>query len=156
MKSLEGGSGTGPNQTRDVRSLDWLFKKRSGCTDVPTGFDLTPRGTLRQALDDPALVGTALAGPSWRAWRSLLLAAMGEPLATEELETFKQFMGRMKAPTQRADELWCCVGRRGGSRADDDWFNSLSRRASGALRKPTPLAERSRKGMRPSKWMPDW
>ena len=75
---------------------------------------MKPRVTLRQALDDPSLLGAALAGPSWHAWRSLLLAAMGESLQPDELETFTRFTGRSAPPSQRVDELWCCVGRRGG------------------------------------------
>src|SRR4029450_6831065 len=75
---------------------------------------MKPRVTLRQALDDPSLLGAALAGPSWHAWRSLLLAAMGEPLQPDELETFTRFTGRSTPPAQRVDELWGCVGRRGG------------------------------------------
>jgi hypothetical protein len=75
---------------------------------------MKPRVTLRQALDDPSLLGSALAGPSWHAWRSLLIAAMGEPLTPDELEAFKRFTGREAPPSQRVDELWCCVGRRGG------------------------------------------
>jgi hypothetical protein len=47
---------------------------------------MKPRVTLRQALDDPSLLGAALAGPSWHAWRSLLLAAMGESLQPDELD----------------------------------------------------------------------
>jgi hypothetical protein len=39
---------------------------------------------------------------------------MGEPLLPDELETFARFTGRTTAPTQRADEFWCCIGRRGG------------------------------------------
>ena len=39
-----------------------------------------PRTTLRKALADPQLLGGALAGLSWRAWRVLLIAAMGEEL----------------------------------------------------------------------------
>ena len=75
---------------------------------------MNPRVTLRRALEDPELLGTALAGPSWLPWRSILLAAMGETLTPEELETFKRFTGRATPPTTRVDELWCCVGRRGG------------------------------------------
>ena len=74
---------------------------------------MKPRVTLRQALEDHALLGTALAGPSWHPWRSLLLAAMGEELSPDELETFKRFTGRTTPPTSRVDELWCCVGRPG-------------------------------------------
>jgi hypothetical protein len=50
----------------------------------------------------------------WQAWRSLLLAAMGEPLNSDELDAFTRFTGRTTPPSQRIDELWCCVGRRGG------------------------------------------
>ena len=46
---------------------------------------MTPKVTLRKALEDPDLLGSALAGPTWHAWRSLLLAAMGEPLIKDEL-----------------------------------------------------------------------
>lgn len=74
----------------------------------------TPSVTLRRALEDPELLGAALAGPSWHEWLSLLLAAMGEPLEPDELETFKRFTGRSIPPSERVDELWCCVGRRGG------------------------------------------
>ena len=75
---------------------------------------MKPKVTLRQALEDEALLGSALAGPTWQAWRSVLLAAMGEPLNREELATFTKFTGRKTPPSQRVDELWCCVGRRGG------------------------------------------
>jgi hypothetical protein len=36
------------------------------------------RTSLRAALEDPALLGNALPGGSWRAWRIILIAAMGE------------------------------------------------------------------------------
>ena len=39
---------------------------------------------------------------------------MGEPLTKDELKTFTQFTGREKPPSERVDELWCCIGRRGG------------------------------------------
>ena len=34
--------------------------------------------SIRKALSDPALLGHVLKGDSWRAWRVLLIAAMGE------------------------------------------------------------------------------
>jgi hypothetical protein len=70
--------------------------------------------TLRQALDSPAIFGTELAGDSWLPWRSILLASMGEKLTPAELELFTSLTGRTEAPTQRVDELWGVVGRRGG------------------------------------------
>jgi hypothetical protein len=75
---------------------------------------MTPRVTLRKVLEDPELLGSVLAGPTWHAWRVILLAAMGEPLTKDERQTFTQFTGRKTAPSQRIDELWCCIGRRGG------------------------------------------
>jgi hypothetical protein len=75
---------------------------------------MKPRITLRQALADPALLGAVLGGDTWHTWRSILLAAMGEPLQSDEIAAFKQFTGRDAAPPSRVDELWCCVGRRGG------------------------------------------
>ena len=72
------------------------------------------RVTLRQALDDPSLLGASLAGPSWHPWRSLLLAAMGEELRPDELTIFQKFTGRTAPPPQRIDEFWCAIGRRGG------------------------------------------
>jgi hypothetical protein len=59
-------------------------------------------------------LGNSLGGDSWRAWRVLLLAAMGEELEPEELTIFKEFTGRDKPPPQRIDEFWCAIGRRGG------------------------------------------
>ena len=41
---------------------------------------MKPLVSIREALEDPNLLGTALEGPTWHAWRSLLIAAMGEPL----------------------------------------------------------------------------
>ena len=75
---------------------------------------MTPKVTIRQALEDPNLLGAVLEGPSWQAWRAILIATMGEPLTEDELEIFTKFTGRKVAPTQRVDELWCAVGRRGG------------------------------------------
>jgi Resolvase, N terminal domain len=39
---------------------------------------------MRDALDDPALLGNILGGDSWRTWRATLIAAMGEaPIMAE-------------------------------------------------------------------------
>jgi hypothetical protein len=48
------------------------------------------RTTLREALADPCLLGKALPGDTWHAWRTILLATMGEPLTNEELSVFWQ------------------------------------------------------------------
>jgi hypothetical protein len=63
---------------------------------------------------DSRLLGKALEGDSWRAWRAILLATMGERLTDEELATFRAVTGRETAPTERCEELVGIIGRRGG------------------------------------------
>ena len=75
---------------------------------------MKPVISLRKALSDPALLGGVLAGESWRAWRVILTAAMGEPLTDEERETFARLTGREREPLQRVEEMAVVVGRRGG------------------------------------------
>jgi hypothetical protein len=70
--------------------------------------------SLREALDDTALLGDVLAGESWLPWRAILLASMGEELTLPELDLFTTLTGRTSAPLHRVDELWAIVGRRGG------------------------------------------
>ena len=72
------------------------------------------RTSLRNALSDGNLLGRALAGESWAAWRALLLAAMGEKLKPTELEHYKRLTGRADLPPDRVSELWVIAGRRGG------------------------------------------
>jgi hypothetical protein len=75
---------------------------------------MNPTVTMREALDDPALLGKALDGDSWQAWRVMLIALMGEPLTPAEMSIFTKFTGRKKAPQVMAKEFWAIVGRRGG------------------------------------------
>jgi len=75
---------------------------------------MKPHVTLRKALTHADLLGNVLGGDSWHAWRSILLAAMGESLTADELATFQSLTGRSEPPTGLCDELWCVVGRRGG------------------------------------------
>lgn len=75
---------------------------------------MRPLVSLREALADPALLGGAIPGDSWRPWRTLLIAAMGEPLDDEERAIFTALTGRPQEPGQRVEELWAIVGRRGG------------------------------------------
>jgi hypothetical protein len=57
---------------------------------------MTPSISLRKALADDNLLGGALPGPSWRAWRTLLIACMGEKLTPAERKTFEQLTGRRR------------------------------------------------------------
>jgi hypothetical protein len=73
-----------------------------------------PTVPLRKALADKALLGSVLAGDSWRSWRCLMIAAMGEALTDDERALFKQLTGREREPLQRVEEFAAVVGRRGG------------------------------------------
>lgn len=70
--------------------------------------------TLRRSLTDPGLLGGVLGDDSWRAWRVLLIAAMGETLHDDERELFTKLTGREREPMQRVEEFFGIVGRRGG------------------------------------------
>ena len=75
---------------------------------------MIPNVSLRKALSDPELLGGVLAGPSWKPWRTMLIAAMGERLTKSERALFKQLTGREREPLQRVEEFEAVVGRRGG------------------------------------------
>jgi hypothetical protein len=72
------------------------------------------RVSMREALADPELLGGAIPGDSWLAWRTLLIASMGERLTDQERETFTSLTGRDVEPLEPVEELWGIVGRRGG------------------------------------------
>jgi hypothetical protein len=76
---------------------------------------MKPRVTLRKALQDRNLLGRSLPGPSWSAWRTILIAAMGEPLTDDERPVFTALTGgREHEPLHRCEEFAAVVGRRGG------------------------------------------
>ncbi len=75
---------------------------------------MIPSFTMRAALGDPQLLGSVLAADSWRTWRIMLIAAMGEPLTRSERQSFASLTGRKHEPTKRVEEFWAIVGRRGG------------------------------------------
>jgi phage terminase large subunit-like protein len=70
--------------------------------------------TMRQALSDPDLLGGVLEGESWSAWRTMLIALMGEELTAEERIVFTSLTGRDREPGILVEEFWAIVGRRGG------------------------------------------
>jgi hypothetical protein len=75
---------------------------------------MKPTVSMRKSLEDPKLLGNALRGDSWRAWRTLLIAAMGEPLTDDERVLFTTLTGREHEPLQRVNEFAAVIGRRGG------------------------------------------
>jgi hypothetical protein len=75
---------------------------------------MRPTVSLRKALADPQLLGSVLAGDSWSAWRTMLIAAIGEPLTPPERAVFTRFTGREIEPCQQIEEAAFVIGRRGG------------------------------------------
>jgi hypothetical protein len=75
---------------------------------------VVPRTTLRVGLEKPELLAGAIPGDTWQGWRSLLLAAMGEPLKPEELALFQKLTERQQPPAERVSEFVGVIGRRGG------------------------------------------
>jgi hypothetical protein len=75
---------------------------------------MKPLVSMRRALTDKALLGGILPGPSWRMWRVLLIAIMGEALRPKERELFKAMTGREHEPGAQVEEAWCIAGRRSG------------------------------------------
>jgi hypothetical protein len=104
------------NETRQGSSRSGKRRAKAPETAcLPSVRAMTPKVTMREALADPNLLGTALPGPSWEAWRVMLIALMGEPLVTEaEREIFRRFTRRHEPPSAMAREAWFVIGRRGG------------------------------------------
>src|ERR1017187_4244410 len=95
--------------------------------------------TIRKALTNKKLLGNVLAGDSWFAWRTLLIACMGEPLTDDERITFTTLTGREREPLQRVEEAAFVVGRRGGkSRA----MATLAAYIAGLCKHPLVRGER--------------
>jgi hypothetical protein len=70
--------------------------------------------TMREALAEPDLFGSILAGDSWLPWRVLLIAMFGEKLTDDERAVFTELTGRVVEPLEPVEEFWAIVGRRGG------------------------------------------
>lgn len=71
--------------------------------------------TVDHALTDQKLLGAALEDPTpWRTWLSVLRAAFGLPLTTDQQAIFNQVAGERTPPKKRVREFWCLIGRRGG------------------------------------------
>ena len=75
---------------------------------------MKPRIPMRKALEDPNLLGHALPGPTWRPWRVLLIALMGESLTDDERVIFRELTGRDHEAGFRCEEFIAIIGRRGG------------------------------------------
>jgi hypothetical protein len=70
--------------------------------------------SMRQALEDPQLLGSVMPGSSWLPWRSILIGGNGEALTPEERESFTRLTGRACEPMEPCEETFVIAGRRGG------------------------------------------
>jgi hypothetical protein len=70
--------------------------------------------TMRKALSSADYFGGLLAGESWRPWRALLIAIVGEKLTAAERAIFKALTEREREPLEPVEEFWAVIGRRGG------------------------------------------
>jgi hypothetical protein len=70
--------------------------------------------SVRQALEDQAWLGSMLGAESFAVMRTLLIAAMGEPLTADEMPIFTQLTGRAETPAEAVEELWVVAARRSG------------------------------------------
>ena len=69
---------------------------------------MKPLVTIRDAVTDPLLLGSALPGESFAMWRMMLVAMMGEPLTPDELaETFEPGV------IDRSGRILWCMGLAG-------------------------------------------
>jgi len=73
------------------------------------------RMNILEALDDVNLLGASIRDAvSWRPWRSLLAAAFGLPLSSDELALYRQCTGRRVPPSAPVKSLFLVCGRGGG------------------------------------------
>ncbi|MGC1863677.1 MAG: hypothetical protein WA733_21790 [Methylocystis sp.] len=70
--------------------------------------------TMREALEDPNLLGSAMDGPSWLPMKALCIAAMGEKLTDEERVHFQALTKREREPLKRVKRFVVVAGRRSG------------------------------------------
>ena len=92
---------------------------------------------MRQALANSAVLGDAMPGDSWRAWRVVLIACAGEKLTPSERKVWRKLTGRAREPGKLVSVFACIAGRRSGKTKAAavfivwlclcvDWSDSLS------------------------------
>ncbi len=72
---------------------------------------------ILDAIDDPRLLAHAIRDPAtWRAWRLLFAAMVGEPAPTDEADMalYHLCTGRTEWPTRPFRKVWLICGRRAG------------------------------------------
>lgn len=70
--------------------------------------------SILDACHDPKLFQPWFKKGSWDNWRVFLAALFALPLTPQQLTTFTQCTGRELPPGAAINEVWLCIGRRGG------------------------------------------
>jgi hypothetical protein len=70
--------------------------------------------SLYEAMLDPELFGKTFAGPTFAAWRTVAKILDGLPLTDDELARYRDFTGRMEAPSAPCKEAYLIKPRRAG------------------------------------------
>ncbi len=68
--------------------------------------------TMRETLASEGYFGRLLSGDSWRAWRVLLIAIVGEELTADERTIFESLTGRPTEPAEPVEEFWAVAAER--------------------------------------------
>ena len=69
--------------------------------------------SAREALESNDWLGSIVGAPTFKPMRCLAIAAMGEPLALDEIDLFNTLTGgRSGGPSKPVRELWLLCGRR--------------------------------------------
>src|SRR5579863_7930270 len=94
--------------------MSLLLISRARQREGPTEMALSKLLPMREALESPCFFAGLLGGDSWRAWRVLLIAMLGEELRENERALFESLTGREREPLEPLEEFWGVIGRRGG------------------------------------------
>jgi hypothetical protein len=70
--------------------------------------------TIIDALDHPALFGSAFPGDTWEPWRVFHKAVFALPMTDEEFAIYQRHTGRSAPPSQPFREVHCLAGRGAG------------------------------------------
>jgi hypothetical protein len=75
----------------------------------------TPMIDIASAMSDKLLLGATLGNPdTWATWRAVLKAGFALPMTDDEKTLFAEVSGGRALPQKRVDEIFACIGRRGG------------------------------------------
>jgi len=75
---------------------------------------MAPVISFREFIESDRLVGADFRGDTWLPMKTILIAAVGEELHSDERDLFRKLTGLEREPGARVEELWLILGRRTG------------------------------------------